>query len=286
MYYRTVSYTYNISIITHNRPALLEKTISSVLQSVKKRDVLIHVIWQNPKDSTTEITQRVLDKFSSNLASIILQEKRHFLPEDNIDMARLEALTNAFRDPLIEHAIILEDDVCIAKDSMDFVESVIRNESKKFNFRGINFGSREVVNSPFGYSRIRYGIHGPASAISRKTWKKSGLATAGPKSLPRTWDGYIEPYLKTGFMVTPNLSRYIDYGTHGTHANVGNKDYFEGLENSFGLLGSHQEKISVYFHEQIEHTWRFDSRRFRLIMNPYYLLRFNLSKMRDYLEQK
>jgi GR25 family glycosyltransferase involved in LPS biosynthesis len=213
---------------------------------VEKRDVLIYVIWQNPRDSTTELTQRVLDKFGSKLAKIVILDKKHLTPEDNIDAARLETLTTAFWDPSIELAVILEDDVCIAKDSLDFVELIISLESKKLNFRGINLGSREEINSPYGYSRIRYGIHGPASAISRKTWEKSGLATAGLKQLPRTWDGYLEAYLKTGFMVTPNLSRYIDFGSGGTHSSSSNEDYFKGLQKSFSLLAKYEKSQQKY----------------------------------------
>ena len=285
MYYFTVSYTYNISIITHNRPALLENTINSVVQAVSKRDISLYVIWQNPNDVTTELTQTVLDKFKSNLTQVIVHEKKYAVAEENIDLARIKALNNAFSDSSIIHAIVLEDDVRIATDCLAFFESAISHESSKVNFRGINFGSKEEIGSPNAYSRIRYGIHGPASAISRKTWKNSGLANFGEKSLPRTWDGYIEPYLKTGFMVTPNLSRYIDFGAGGTHSSFSNKDYFNGLQKSFDVLSKSEKTASEYFHEQIPHTWRFDSKTYFAFSNAYYLFRFFLVRMRDHFEK-
>jgi hypothetical protein len=285
MYYRTVSYTYNVSIITHNRPTLLESAINSVLQAVDERPVPIYVIWQNPEDSTSDLTRKVLDKFIYRLSEIVVQKKKYVEPEANIDAARLEALINAFRDPSIEYAVVIEEDACIAKDTLDFFESAIRTESNKFHFRGINFGSKEEIKSPYGYSRIRYGIHGPVSAISRKTWKHSGLATYGSNRLPRTWDGYIEPYLKTGYMVTPNLSRYIDLGTRGTHANSSNDDYFNGLQKSFDLLSKIEYSQTKYFHQQINHTWRFDSKAYFSLTNPYYYFIFFLKRLRDCLEK-
>lgn len=286
MYYRAVRDSYNISIITHNRPELLQKSIESVLYAVKGRDVPIYVIWQQPDDSTIESTRQVIDKYIDHFKRIEIQQKKYSIPEDNIDAARLKALEIAFLDPSIKYAVVIEDDVCLADDAFDFIESVIAKHGTKIAFRGVNFGSKEVKGSANGYSKNRYGIHGPASVISRKTWKNSGLANFGEKSLPRTWDGYIEPYLKTGFMVTPNLSRYIDFGAGGTHSKLSNKDYFNGLQNSFEVLSKSEKTASEYFHEQILHTWRFDSKAYFPFSNPYYLFRFFLVRMRDHFENK
>ena len=281
-----MSDAYNISIITHNRPVLLEKTIKSVLKAVKNRDVPIYVIWQDPKDYTVEYTREVLNRYDSGLAKITIQQKISVSPEENIDSARLEALTIAFQDPLVKYALVFEDDVCVSSDILSFVDAVIQNESKNRHFRGINFGSKEENFSVFGYSRIRYGIHGPASVISRGTWKNSGLANSKGKILPRTWDGYIEPYLKTGFMVTPNISRYIDFGTHGTHSNGNNEDYFLGLRKSFSALEKNEFIKPIYGHQQIVHMWRHDSKKYSAIENPYYALKYYLTRIRDYLESK
>jgi hypothetical protein len=277
---------YNISIITHNRPALLEKTIKSVLNAVKNRDVLIYIVWQDPKDETVEYTRQVLNRYSSTLAKITILQKTSTSPEKNIDAARLEALTIAFQDPLVKYAVVFEDDVCVSSDILGFVDSVIHNESKNRYFRGINFGSKEENFSICGYSRIRYGIHGPASVISRRTWKNSGLANSKSKLLPRTWDGYIESYLKTGFMVTPNISRYIDFGTRGTHSSGNNEDYFLGLQKSFSVLEKSEIINLIYGHQQVTHMWRHDSKKYSVLANPYYALKHYITRIQDYLESR
>jgi hypothetical protein len=73
------------------------------------------------------------------------------------------------------------------------------------------------------------------------------------------WDSPIEFFLKTGFMVTPNSSRILDYGwDSGTHAPRNKKNlYYLNLNQSF-----FKSKLSTKFsyeHIQINHKSRRDS---------------------------
>jgi hypothetical protein len=276
-----VSDSYNISIVTHNRPDLLEKTIESVLLAVKKRNIAIYVIWQQPNDSTVELTRRVLDNFSGNLKQIVIQQKKYAIAEDNIDAARLNALEIAFQNPSINYAIVLEDDVCVADDMCEFVESVIVKHGTEKAFRGINFGSKETHGYAEGYSKNRYGIHGPASMITRRTLVKSGLSQKYGKILPKTWDGFIESYLKTGYMVTPNLSRYIDYGINGTHTNESNLPYFEGLQKSFEILKETKMDNMQYSCIQVSHSWRHDCIEYKKVETPVYVIKHLVRKFQE-----
>ena len=281
MYYQAVRDYYNISIITHNRPDLLKKTIQSVLNAVKSRNVHINIVWQQPDDSTLESTRRVIDKYSDHFEKIEFQQKTHSIPEDNIDAARLKALEMAFLDPSIKYAVVLEDDVCLADDAFDFIESIIAKHGTKKAFRGVNFGSKEINSVAEGYSKNRYGIHGPASMITRRTFIRSGLSNSCGKTLPKTWDAFIESYLKTGYMVTPNLSRYIDLGINGTHANASNSEYFSGLRKSFKVLSETKREKLNYSLMQIPHTWRHDCVHFNGVETPLYLLKHLVSKFQE-----
>ncbi len=281
MYYRTVSDSYNISIITHNRPHLLEKTIESVLVAVKNRRIAIYVIWQQPNDSTIELTRKVIEKYSCNFKQIAIQQKKYASPEDNIDAARLSALEIAFSDQSIKYAIVLEDDACVADDMCEFVESVITRYGTRKAFRGINFGSREIFSDAEGYSKNRYGIHGPASMITRRTYVKSGLSQFHDKLLPKTWDGFIESYLKTGYMVTPNLSRYVDNGLMGTHTDESSAAYFEGLQESFKILNRIKNENMQYFKNQISHSWRYDCVEHKRLETPTYLIKHLVRKFQE-----
>ena len=72
------------------------------------------------------------------------------------------------------------------------------------------------------------------------------------------WDATMESYIKTGFMVTPNLSRYLDLGTVGIHATPGvNESYFKGLEESF--VGVLPMKIGTYKLKNTQQNWRRDA---------------------------
>jgi hypothetical protein len=282
MYYGAVCDSYNITIITHNRPELLEKSIKSVLCAVKGRDVPINVIWQQPEDSTVELTSRVIDKYSHHFKKIEIQQKKYSIPEHNIDTARLIALEIAFRDPSIKYAIVLEDDVCLADDVCDFIESIIVKHGTKKAFRGVNFGSKEINGDASGYSKNRYGIHGPASMITRRTLIKSGLAKRSNKNLPKTWDGFIESYLKTGYMVTPNLSRYIDLGVNGTHTNESNLEYFRGLQASFKVMNETKFENMNYSLIQISHRWRHDCVEYKSIETPLYVIKYLAQKLQEH----
>jgi hypothetical protein len=98
---------------------------------------------------------------------------------------------------------------------------------------------------------------GPASAIPKQTWKKFDLEKL-MKNKNEDWDGAMEPYIKTGFMVTPNLSRFLDLGTHGVHARAGvNESYFKNLEESF--VGSCRVELGTYRLKNTQQNWRRDA---------------------------
>ena len=152
----------------------------------------------------------------------------------------------------------------------------------KSSFRGVNLGSlepRSQVNAD-EYSLLRFGLHGPASAISRKTWnhyRNKDLLEFGSSNL---FDGIYEHYIKTGFMVTPNQSRFLDSGWGGTHTLMDPNDrYFSGLRNSW--LGLTQNVLDSYEQKSIRHSWRFDSINFRRFQSLKYWLYYFVWNRRD-----
>jgi hypothetical protein len=69
-------------------------------------------------------------------------------------------------------------------------------------------------------------------------------------------DGLVESYLKTGYMVTPNHSMFIDRGWNGTHAPSDSADpYYSELKSSFELNGSENGQFDLH---DIEPNWRED----------------------------
>jgi hypothetical protein len=106
---------------------------------------------------------------------------------------------------------------------------------------------------------LNYGIHGPASLIGSKSIKKFKLNRLRKLKGAVPWDSWLEPLVKTGFMVTSNVSRYRDNGHNGTHASVQNDShYFQRVNESFnyGLT----ESVKEYHNSDMEHHWRSDCR--------------------------
>jgi len=222
----------SISVITHRRAELLDRCLQSVSTAKSSRDINVTVLWQG---ASAEI-EKVLLKNRSTIHEVIHLEKETSDIEMHINTNRYLAYRNAFSKSHIEWNLCLEEDVEISDDTIVFVEAIFDRFQGKRKFRGINLGSlikfdNEKIHQ---FTKVRYGIHGPASVISRDTWMRIRATLNMCSDGARAWDGVIEPFLKTGFMVTPIVSRYIDNGFTGTHARYEiASEYFEGLQASW-----------------------------------------------------
>ena len=143
------------------------------------------------------------------------------------------------------------------------------------HFRGVNFGSHEKYSSAsvVNYQKIRFGIQGPASVITRRSWKKVNTRHTLKKLETDLYDGAFEYYLKTGYMITPQCSRIIDQGVSGTHTSSNFDDpYFKLMRQSFtkgpGALGKELTFLDK------GHCWRNDSIAYNPKDNWKYLLLF------------
>jgi hypothetical protein len=148
------------------------------------------------------------------------------------------------------------------------LESWSRYKNVK-RFRGANLGSLEsgTLIDPHGYSKIRFGVHGPAFMITRKTWLESDLKHLRDSGFVTLYDGYLESWIKTGFMVTPNLSRFKDLGIGGTHTPTSSADpYFKKMSESF----NRESNVGKFREIEITHSWREDAKAFHKRANLYY----------------
>ena len=125
---------------------------------------------------------------------------------------------------------------------------------------GINLGSVEPRSEHDlkGYSRLRYGLQGQAGGVTKIAWKRCHGLLKDYDIENMGWDSRLEFYLKTGFMVTPNVSRMNDYGwINGTHSSAdSNNIHFQLLRQS-QFEGTLDSEL-VYEEIPIHHTWRKD----------------------------
>ena len=102
-------------------------------------------------------------------------------------------------------------------------------------------------------------------------------------------DSLMENYLKRGYMVTPNRSRFKDNGWNGTHAPKDSNDrYFRTIEESW--TGYHTASAESYIRFDQQHSWRRDARVFNWF-TPFMIYTFSvrlliLKKARSFLRTK
>ena len=102
--------------------------------------------------------------------------------------------------------------------------------------------------------------------LTRKSWemiKKKNLYELILNDPNAPWDSQIEFFLKSGFMVAPNLSRNLDLGYGGTFAPKSENDsYFISIKNSWNQVNPLNN--FYYSRSQIRHTIKFDIISFRM----------------------
>lgn len=246
-----------ILIISNSRHKIVSRCIKSVFDlenSEMWKKIHIHQIGH-------ALTTKQFYKFQKNFDINILSEPKYSTNLSNINYNRLLGYRIAFDLLGADNVFGIEEDTVIAKDALVFTDFILNKYSKDSRFRGINFGSGEIDVSEYknSYSLLRFGIQGQASLLTRNTWAKMPMSKLLNYESGEGWDSPIEFILKTGFMVTPNSSRILDYGwDSGTHAPKNKKDYYYmNMNKSF--FKSRSRTNNYYQHNQIKHNSRLDS---------------------------
>lgn len=257
-----------VSIITFNRPHLLESCLSSVKNAMTRSSYPVYLIIQ---DSSPE-DEEVLAKYSDLISKVIHVQGNRRGVEELINSNRILAWEYAFIIENHEYVICLEDDIEISCDFFGFTEQVLDLNENEENFMGINYGSFEIDLRNGGFSKIRYGIHGPASLITRRSFEKFKTGYLSRLRGKIAWDSWVEPITKMGFMATSNIAKYRDNGINGTHTSSdANSEYFVKLNTSF-QYGADNPSDLVWI-ENVSHSWRTDCVSFIAKDNPRYRAR-------------
>jgi hypothetical protein len=253
--------TVALVVISHRTDGLLERCLAS-LSACRDVDRWSLVIVRQLPDGAP-------DPCSGAIRGLRWAAEAHIqageLPiERLIDRNRALAYDLAFRSLDADACLVVEDDVLLAPDALAFCRSMLERYTESRLFRGVNLGSHETgpKATPEGYSLLRFGLHGQAAMLPARTWRH--LSDAGLLDWRKQghWDARIEDHMKSGFVATPNRSRYLDLGTRGVHRNSRSDGvYFAKLQESW--VGDEPVMPDLYRHEQIQHAWRRDARSYR-----------------------
>jgi hypothetical protein len=250
-----------ICVATFSRAEDLDRCITNIVRARKSRKIPLIVVHQKGFESVAE----VLNKWESEIQILVHSETQGRTPLENINLNSLLGREIAFTWLQADWCLGVEDDVQISSDAIDFVlEMYLRHKKDPF-FRGVNLGSKLKFNETQNnlYSKIRFGIHGQASMITRKTWRHFDPTKLRERSKASGLDAMMEHYVKTGFMCTPRNSRYLDNGWNGTHSSSDpNHEHYSSIRDSY-YEGVTPEP-GRFAISRVSSPWRADSKLFSI----------------------
>lgn len=198
---------------------------------------------------------------------------------ENINFNRVLGYNYCFNILNSNYVIAIEDDIIVGYDTLIFSDYIYNIYKNNKSFRGINLCSKnsfEQNKNPF-FGKFRYGLSGQCSLITRVTWSailKKGILF---HSNSIGFDSQVESFMKTGFMIHPYNSRYIDNGWNGTHApRCKFDDYFISLKKSW--VGSSRFTVPIYYEKKFIINWRSDCIPYNRLSNFLYKIKFLLNK--------
>ena len=248
----------NLSVVffAYSRPELLANSVNSFILASNSSSWKKVLVWQ----SGFEEMKLKVEELRSSFDLIVETRGNQNTVLANINFNRTLGMRLAFDELKADFVLGIEEDAVISTDSLVFIEQICQKFQGTRNFMGINLGSVEPRSEHDlkGYSRLRYGLQGQAGGLSRIAWKRSYRLLRAYDNENVGWDSRLEFYLKTGFMVTPNVSRMNDYGwINGTHTTAdADHIHFQLLRQS--LFEGTLDSDLVYEEIPIHHSWRKD----------------------------
>lgn len=204
-----------ILLLAHKREAELELVLNSIKNSDLSSIDSLLTVQQDLNPGVSRLLKEI-DWIAHQNKNVVRNPL--FSVEQQINSNLYAGLEHAFSDPKVDFVSVLEDDIVVAFDYFNFAMKLCTRYGNNSAFRGVNGFSG--VPRGFGdeneYCLYRYGL-GWGWTITREVWLKLNTFWIGKEN--EHWDGLVEHYVKTGFVVMPILSKInnIGFGNSATH---------------------------------------------------------------------
>lgn len=264
-----------IVVFCHSRATELDKCLTSLKNAKSFSSWKLIVVQQYGNNEV----DKILAKHRQITHAFIGVKPRYNSVLGNINNNRILGMNMAFKEFNADCVFGIEEDNQISTDALEFIDFISETYKNKKHFRGINLGSVEYGKhlTGSGYSLLRSGMYGSAGCLTRRTWfaiEKKGLLSFDFNDSSKPWDAVIEFYLKSGFMVTPNLSKNLDIGYGGAFSPKNSNHHFF-VSNRRSWTQSKKSKSLKYQHVQIPHNFKKDIVAYKGILNLLYAARTN-----------
>lgn len=255
---------YSIVVSCYSRAELLDTCLKSITRCTDFEEYNLIVLHQTGYEAVSQ----VIDSYSDKIDTTVVINSQISTPLGNINWNRFATYEIAFELYDSEFVLGIEEDIEIASDSLKFLKIVHQRYRNNRSFRGVNLGSIATNGTSSEFNLLRYGLHGQAGTITKKTWQALPLSTIKQNLFNFPLDSMFETYLKTGFMVTPLRSKYLDRGWGGTHAPKDSSDmHYLNVKESF--LNEKSESYTLT-NSSPNPSWRYDCADYHRSHNSFY----------------
>lgn len=239
-----------VLLITYKRVHHLTKVIESLAEAWTEPYNELHVILHHNQIKVREVVHSI----NFTKPKILLVDRKVLMsPQEAISRNIFDGLSKTFSNTQIDFVTVLEDDIIVRKDFLDFNSSIISREIHDEKFRGINgfSGAEFELSKDDVYSRFRYGF-GWGWTIHRKYWEE--IHKIWMTDFETHWDSLLEPHVRLGYVVMPHNSRILNLGfdSSATHTLNG---------------GKQRVALEASYHQCYKKTWNKDFRCTRFEIN-------------------
>jgi len=227
----------SIVILCHKRTWHLRKVLDALSLCPEVKECELIFVAQ---DSPGEILD-IIDDFKFAKKSLLKFNNLAFTsPAQAINHNLFAGLKEGFLGKQSKYCIVLEDDIVVAPDAINFMLESVRIFGGEKRFRGaMSYSFNQSRSHARGdVVKINYGI-GYGWIINESIYKELLRFWTGKEE--NHWDYFVEPYIRTGFLIAPLYSKIwnIGFDQSATHAaqdfelgNLMEKSFRMGLEKA------------------------------------------------------
>lgn len=250
-----------IIVLAHQRVTQLEKCLTALENADNSNEFPKLVVVDGGNDAVEQLSWM---KFKPDFHLRIKPNQRKTSRARILESLRC-GLSWAFDVQQADYVVVIEDDIIIARDFLTFVDACMKENLSRPLFRAVNgFGVAIREESPSDEKteicRLNYGV-GWGWALPARTYRaiRPLLSIRGDYHV---WDSLIEPYIRTGFVVNPVVSKILNLGfdSTATHTDA-SADLVIGQALSASFASNRRKSVAgiELAHSKAAFKWREDA---------------------------
>jgi len=249
-----------VLLVAFNRPRHTKEVIESLKRA---HEFDSHEVFCVLQLGNSEV-RKLIEDFLPREKIIYVTHRDTISTKAKINNNMFKGLSATFSSRNVEYVVVLEDDIVIAKDFLQYMREIQDRFCDDKNFRAVNAFSA-LENSRFirgfdrGFVRLNYGVAWGWS-INRSNYRSISRYWTGNED--EHWDSLFEIYLRSGFVINPLASRVVNIGFDelATHTKSDESNLGETMRLSIDYIDQnysfHQRPL---IEKRFLFPWRLDS---------------------------